>query len=175
MGKYTADMALPNAPNRCQAVTSHGQCNLTAVEGSSYCKYHGGNSVVRSQQKESTRRLLVERWQNDIDDFAFSTNIKSLRDEIGVLRLILEQKLNMCTDQLQLVLQAGPITSLINTITKTIEACDKIDTKLDNTMDKSQVVEFAGKIVNIVATVLGDDTRVAKISDAIIAALKADA
>ena len=169
---YEATIAKEASPTRCQSTGRSGQCRLESVPNSTYCKYHGGNSEAIAQQKESTRRLLVRRWQEDIDDFAFSTNLKTLRDEIGVLRVLLEQKLNMCEDPMTLVLQAGPISSLVRDITRTIESCDKIESKLDITMDKTAVLEFATKLVSIVADVLGDDHRIDIIADRVIEAIR---
>ena len=102
-------------PTRCQAVTKNGQCPSAQIEGSEYCMPHGGYAVANRQRAEGLRNYNLTKFfaKQQIANHADSTHIKSLRDEIGILRVMMEERLNGCKDAHDLLLQSGPIADLV--------------------------------------------------------------
>ena len=146
----------PGAPNRCQSTLAQGrsgQCMNVALPGSDFCTVHGGVDKS-SEQGLYNLRLTQAQWIRDISQQANSTGIKSLRDEIGVLRVILQEKLNAIGNANDLVQQCGPLGDLIMKIERIVLSCDKLENNMGMVVDKSVLLQFAGEVVSIIATEL---------------------
>jgi hypothetical protein len=146
----------PDHPDRCQSTLAQGrsgQCMNVAEPGSDFCKVHGGTNKS-SEQGLYNLRLTQARWQRDISQQANSTGIKSLRDEIGVLRVILQEKLNAIGTPNDLITQCGPLGALIMQIEKLVTSCHKTESSMGMLVDKSVLLQFAGEVVSIIAAEL---------------------
>lgn len=141
-------------PHRCQAITTQGQCRLKAVEGGSYCLVHGGQHQIKSQEKAALKNYRLKQWQARVGEFSDSKEAKNIRDEIGILRLLLEERMNQCKDSHDLMLQSQAISRLVQDIEKTVTSCHRLETQLGQTMDKQALIQFASKVVTIVSEVL---------------------
>ena len=138
-------------PDRCQAVIPAGQCDLLAVPGSRFCGKHGGNAAVQQQDKTQIRNYYLGIWQSRLQQQATSPVIKSLRDEIGILRIMLEERFKMCKNTTDIILHSAPLTALITEISKVVSSCHKIEGQMGQMLDKSAVIQFAGTVVEILS------------------------
>jgi hypothetical protein len=134
-------------PERCQGVTSQGQCTNKAVEGSQFCIAHGGNQAVSKLQKDSLRNYRLTKWKARIQRQSESPGIKSLREEIGILRMLMEERLNSLQSETDLLLQSGQL------------------------LDKQAILQFAGRIIDIIAVEVADESKIESIADKIMSAL----
>ena len=105
-------------PDRCQATTRMGQCTMKGMKlesgsRSSYCKLHGGNRTQDHEHEQGLRQYRLGVWQAKLERFADSPILKSLRDEIGILRVLLEEKLLTVQTAAELTLLSAPISDLI--------------------------------------------------------------
>ena len=75
-------------PRRCQHVFKTQQCWAEAAEGATMCMRHGGNKQQEANRKESLRNYQIGKFQARLEKHADSPIIKSLRDEIAILRII---------------------------------------------------------------------------------------
>lgn len=101
-------------PNRCQAIGSKGQCHNKGVrldEDSfgAFCRVHGGNATQQSFEVKKARNYRLTKYQAQLERQTDSSAIKSLREEIGILRMLLEEKLNRCPDMAGLLLESQQI------------------------------------------------------------------
>ena len=154
-------------PRRCQAVIpTRGQCNLVAVEGSSYCPAHGGNTALKAKKKKDMDnfRLNQSKYRNRANELNDSNKIASLRGEIAILRILIEERFNRCSDQQELLLSSGPLSDLIMKSAALVEKCHKLDDKLGNLLDRSKVMQFAQCIVEIISANVTDELVLEKIS-----------
>lgn len=163
----------PADPNRCQAVHgSIGQCPYKAVEGSKYCIRHGANNVTdpptASGITESRRKYLVAQWQDKIGKQADHAEIKNLSEEIGVLRMLLENKLDSCKTQMDLLMAGGAITQYVRDITVSVEKWHKIEMQTNQVMDKAQALDFVHALGDIISKYITDSEALRKISEAMI-------
>lgn len=145
-------------PNRCQCVTTRGQCTNKALEGSKFCGAHGGNKAQEATEKANLSGYRLAKYQNRLREFSDSDKIKSLRDEIGILRILIEERFNFgCKNDMDLLLQSGPLSDLIMKVEKLVTSCDRIESKLGLMMDKTQIMQLATEVVEIISRFVLDE------------------
>ncbi len=160
----------PDNPNRCQAQggNKEGQCIWLAVEGEKYCSMHGGTKQSARKEKKKIHDYRLQLWQTRLDEFAESDNVKNLRGEIGVLRLLIENILNQCNDSHELMLYSGKIGDLVAKTEKLAQTCDKFETKVGMLLDKSAALILASRVVEVIANEITDPEAIDRISNGII-------
>lgn len=167
----------PDHPSRCSSVNSQGQCpNLgyKLEDGTrvANCKAHGGARQAQSKRKQSLRNYQLDKWNAKLAAKADADGIKSLRDEIGILRIVLEERLNKCNDAMDLILQSGPISDLVMKINTVVQSCHKLEKNMGHLLDKQAILQFAQVVVGIVSNVLEDQPEeINKIADQILGAV----
>lgn len=163
----------PDAPDRCQAVHGRGQCRYRRSPDSEYCAMHGGNRAQAAAQKAVLRQYQLAKWQSTVDNFADEDQVKSLRGEIGIARMLLEAVMNRCKDSGELVLYSGKIGEQIKTIERLVISCHRLESNLGLLLDKPKVLTLAGQIVEIIGRHVKDDDTIAAISSDIVGAIVA--
>lgn len=160
-------------PRRCQhVIPSRGQCNLVQVEGSKFCINHGGSIALKQAENKSLRNYRLNKFHNEIREKSDSSEIKSLRDEIGILRHILQEKINFCNDAHDLLLQSGPISDLVMKIDKVVVSCNRLETQLGGMLDTTQAFQFAAEMIDVVSKHVEDEEALAAIADELAATIK---
>lgn len=168
-GDYGCTKVADDDPTRCQCVIkTRGQCKNKAVEGSQFCMSHGGNSAVAAQQKENIRQYKLAKWSTRMNEFADQPGIKSLRDEIAILRLMLEERLNMCQDSHELLLQSHAISDIVVKIEKLVSSCHRLEGSMGQLLDKQAILHFATNVVDIISNNIEDEQLLNSIADEII-------
>lgn len=159
---------------RCQGNrsfrTGKEQCINQAMEGSQYCAVHGGNRAVEAEAKQVTRNYQLARWKSEVDQKVSSSGIKGLREEIGILRVIMQERLEFCKDSQTLILQSGPISELASKIQSAVIACHKLEGSMGRLLDKQAVIHFASVVIGIISKHVTAD-EAALIADEITSAL----
>ncbi len=133
-------------PEQCE----YSSCSNKSMEGSKFCPAHGGNKGNEAFKKKELRNYRLAKFHNAILDKSGSSGIKSLTEEIAILRQIVEEQLNSCNDSNDLILKSGPISDLTVKINTLVTSCNNIDKTLNNLIDKEKVVQFAQTIVTII-------------------------
>lgn len=154
---------------RCQAVIpSRGQCNNMQMEGSDYCPAHGGNRGNAALKLQKKRMYDVERFQAKLNQMEDHEGIKSLKSEIAILRMVLEQRLQQCHDTTDLMLHSQSISSLVAHIEKLVTSTQRLDMQLSNMLDATQAVHWMGEIVDIISHHVTDEAVLSEISGEIL-------
>ena len=151
----------PADPKRCQANNAHGQCSFIKIPGSDYCHVHGGSNGMK---KKSLQNYRLARWQMRTAELANSEGVKSLRDEIGILRMMLEEKLNQVDNVTELMVVSHVISDLILKIEKVVMTCHKIEKSMGELLDRSDILTIASQIISAIEAEISDQTTVAKLS-----------
>lgn len=147
-------------PRRCQGRGPHNQCMMVKVEGSDYCHMHGGHAAVRRKAKDELHNLQITRHKARLVQLGNSSQIMSLRDEIGVARLVLESVVNQCEGAIDLITYAPQIAKQTDAISKLIRDCHYIESKMGNLLDRGALAVFGSKIIDIITEyVLDDDVK----------------
>jgi len=145
-------MDSPTDPERCQGVVpSRGQCVNKRHEGSEYCLVHGGNKGAERAQKERLSNYRLAKWQARLEKQATSPAIKSLRDEVGILRMLMEETLDKCQTGFDLLVQSQKIGDLVMKITSVVEKCHKLEGSMGQLLDKKTVIQMANKFIHIIS------------------------
>jgi hypothetical protein len=85
----------PEHPDRCQGIRhGQGQCTNLSEQHSSFCLCHGGNRGGQVKEAKALSNYRLTKWQARLDDKTQQSELKSLRDEIGILRVVMEEQLN---------------------------------------------------------------------------------
>jgi hypothetical protein len=87
-----------------------------------------------------------------------SSGIKSLREEIGIARVVLQEILNKCETAADMMLYHNQIDKSISTIERLVASCHKLELQLNVTMDKQAVLVIATQMIDaITSTINGLD------------------
>ena len=145
--KYVAD---PADPRRCKYSYPHEQCWREAEPGCSNCAAHGGKS--RANAEETRLYNLVELDnRRRLAELSGSENIKSLREEIGLVRLLIEKYVNAARgSDVELLSSSGSIDRLILTLGKLIKDCHALEQSLGELLSKQTVYRLAQTMCEIV-------------------------
>jgi hypothetical protein len=144
-------------PDQCHAITGGKfRCRNRRVENSDYCMAHGGNTQHNKNKQNEMRNYNLTKWKIKMAEKASSPKLKSLNEEIGILRVVLETQLNRIQNDNDLILESGNISDMIGKIKDTVTACHKIDKDLDNLMDKSELSMIISEIVKAIDTHVED-------------------
>ena len=158
----------PEHPDRCQSVNSKGQCINLAVPNGTFCLVHGGNKQIESQKAASLRNYRAGQWQSKINRFSKSPQIKDLSEEIGILRMLMEERLTICATPLDLLLHSGAISDLVMKIEKVVASCHKLESSLGQHMDKTALMGFAQQVIQIISITVTDREVVDEVANGIV-------
>ena len=158
-------------PHRCQSVVGGndaGQCHHKAVEGGTMCLRHGGNKQLNKIEKDSADMYRVDMWKAKIARMANHPEVKSLGSEIGLLRMLMEEKLRACTNDTELLLASPGISDLVMKIEKVVFSCNKLEKSMGQHLDKAALLQFASRVVAVIAEIVTDKDQVQSVADGIL-------
>jgi hypothetical protein len=160
--------------SRCHQMNGKGfQCQFVTEPNSNYCSLHGGNRATDlSQYKQENRAFRLAQWQTRLQEFTDNPNVKTLREEIGISRITLENILLLCQDSNDILLYSNKISDVLRTTQKLVESCHRIENQLGMTLDKSAAMGLAEQIITIIGEHITDDqvmeSVATKISEALL-------
>lgn len=142
-----------DAPDRCQAVHPGLQCPFQVLAGSKYCPRHAAthNLTRRGMGKADTRTYLLQKWRQQHDRHSENPKIKGLREDVGILRMTLEVKLNQIKDEVDLDMRSSSVMELVREIAKTVAICQKMEKENGELLDKAQTLDLVQEIVFVIA------------------------
>lgn len=157
-------------PRRCQASTGNGQCPRLSVDDTPYCQQHQGGSKEKCNSAKVLRNYRLSKWKFEgrMNEFADNPEIKSLREEIGIMRVVMEETLGRCEDSQDLLLYSSRISDHILKIQKLVEACHKLEQSTGNLLDKTTVLQLADTIVATIGNYIQDPAILDKIGGDIV-------
>lgn len=161
----------PDSPERCQGRYKHGQCPFAFIPGSKYCIMHGGHVVEKSKDKTNQRSYRLDKWRSRVSEFADDERVKGLREEIGILRVVLEETMNSCKDTTDLLIYSAKIADLVTRIEKIVSSCHRLEASTGMLLDKSAALHLASVIVEIIGRFVTDENAVDSISNEIVTAI----
>lgn len=139
----------PADPRRCKHSFPHEQCWNEAEAGCDNCLAHGGKSTALAEEKRLYQLAEVED-RAKLAHFSTHERIKSLREEIGLVRLLIEKRINLIKNEADLLAACGPLNSMFLTLEKLIKSCHTLDQSLGELLSKDTVVRLGQTICNIV-------------------------
>lgn len=146
-------------PERCQAVHADQQCPFKRYPGSEYCGRHGGAKSQPSEIAEKNRNYMLTKWRARVNALADSPVRKTLNEELGILRMMLEEILNRCENNIDIQIWSSKIVELIREIRTTVISCDKLDRTNSLMLDRSQALVLGSKLIGIIGEHVNDPTQ----------------
>lgn len=166
--KYIPQRTTEDDPNRCRSNDSKGQCMNKAIEGSQYCPVHGGRDKMPQQRIYD---LKASKYQAELERQTDHEGIKSLRAEIGILRLLMQTRLISIDDDMDLMLHSQTISNLAVQLEKLVSSCTKIEFQLGSIITEEQGIQWMAEIADIIATNIEDSKIREAIADEIQSSL----
>lgn len=168
-------MEYPEDPHRCQATGSKGQCCNRAilVDGKygDFCLVHGGNKFREKVEKEKVRNYHLTKFQARMNKMVDSSALKTLGEEIGILRIMLEGKINQCKDMPDLILNNAVISDLVMKIEKLVTSLNKLEKNMGLHLDKAAILQFASEVIEVIGRELEGNSDIEatdRIADGIV-------
>lgn len=143
-------------PNRCQAMDATGQCRYRRCDPSNYCLRHSGYSAKAAEQKKNQRMYRLQRYQNRLDELFGSEQIKTVREEIGIMRILLEEILNKCKSADDMILWSDKITAAVGMIERLVMSCQKLEEKSGALLDQGALLNLADGLTTIIGDYVED-------------------
>jgi hypothetical protein len=120
-------------------LTTCKKCEEFAEPGCDSCaKHRGGNYRFNSQRVRDAVSLKEK-----------SDTLFSLRQEVALLRHVIEETINSCDDDLAPV--ASLLTSQMETLARILQSCQKLEIVSSTVMSIDEVTTLVGDIASIVA------------------------
>ena len=140
----------------CEAKNKEGlRCTQPANEGSPFCSLHGPRRAkpptIYDWAKNDYLKSLEERVQEFKDPRTFN-----LREEIGILRVVLERMLNSVHDDPSLLLASSEIQQTILTIERLLKTTHDMERQTGELMSRDEVREVTATLLQIMVEVLED-------------------
>jgi hypothetical protein len=161
----------PDDPNRCQGTAGNFQCHHPKVAGSNFCQYHASARDRGQVVVKSTRQYRLAKWQARLSEFAEHPEIKSLREEIGIARITLEEIINQCHSPQQLVMASQRVSDLVTRIEKLVSACHRLEERTGAVLDKTAAIQLANRIISVIADHVENADVLEKVADELIKAV----
>ena len=156
-----------DSPTRCQhVIPTKGQCLNEAEPDVKFCAAHGGKAHQKSLRDKQTKQYMLRKWNARKDEFSDHSDLKSLKEEIGILRMFIENKLNLCHTELDLMAHAGPVSDLIMKVEKLVSSSIRMEEKLGRMLDQTQAMTLIDEIIEIIADHV-DESTMGEIADQI--------
>ncbi len=158
------------SPERCQGMIRNNQCPFKREPDEQFCMVHMSKAAVQEEQHldKSLRNYHLAKWQHRINQFADNTEVKSLREEIGISRMILENILDRCQDSHDLFLYSSKIADHVSKIKEIVVACHRLEQSSGALLDKTTVLQIANTIIEILSRHLDSTDILETISNDII-------
>lgn len=165
----------PADPNRCKGSVRSGQCWNHAEHGSDYCCYHLGVSTEREERK-NLYNLTQARHRIRLAQLKDHEQVKSLREEIALARILLEERFNQVKDDADLMAACPMLNQLLLTLERLIKSSHQIEQNLGALLAKPTVILLGQNIVNLLIEELkqidGYEEIVDRITDRMFTAIE---
>lgn len=143
--------------HRCDFILSNGdQCGNLAESGITRCALHGANKILAAKERQSLRMYNLAKFNDRVGQLADHDKLKGLREEVALLRMLVEARVTQCTDMHDLLLQSGPLSDLIMKVEKVVSSCQRLEGSLGDMLDKQKVKNLAASFMQIIATKIND-------------------
>ncbi len=139
----------PADPRRCKYSYPHEQCWREAEPGCEYCLAHGGKSTALAEDTRLYHLAEVDS-RTRLAELSSHERIKSLREEIALVRILIEKRMNMIKTEADLLSACGPINNMLLTLEKLIKSCHALEQSLGELLSKQSVVRLGQSICEIV-------------------------
>lgn len=148
----------PADPSRCKGTGQQGeQCPFQGLRNPAkvgeflpWCTLHMGGVHAATAKREAKKLYHLEKYRGRIDRLGGASDVgTNLDEELGILRMLLEESLAKFTD-LELITGAGQISALVRDIRDTLTANKKIKSAMGELLDRAAMDRLCDKLVGVI-------------------------
>lgn len=157
----------PSDPERCNSLERHNtaQCRYKRIPGTTKCPRHAYNNDTQAKTEQTLKNYRLQKWQSRVIELVNSDGLKSLREEIGIIRMLLEEIVNQCQNATQLLIYSDQIHRCVMSIQSLVVSCQKLEERNGLLLDKTAVISLADQMVRIVSEQIDDPEKLATIGE----------
>jgi len=133
-------------PDRCQAMTQIGQCTNLSAETSDYCALHGANRAA----KRDFKNYSLGMWRAKMNAKLENPEFKSLREEVGLIRMLVDSRFTKIKNDTDLMLESQAIADLMMKAERLVMSCNKLEASTGQLMDKQAILVYASKLIGYI-------------------------
>lgn len=138
----------PDDPRRCRGLAGGNQCWNVACDESEFCPVCAGGAMAVAAKRQYA--LTDPRYQARLQELSEDEQIKSLREEVAIARMLIEERLNKIVSDHDLYTATGAINALLLTVEKLVSRSHILEQNLGQLYHKSTVVQMVQAFVMIV-------------------------
>jgi hypothetical protein len=162
--------------DRCQHSHNSAQCGRAKLEDSRYCEQHIRSGLSNLEAKKTRQYLLADvRYSSRLAALSEHDDVKSLREEIGFARMLIEKRFNMIQNEADLLSACGTLNTLLLTVERLVKSCNQVERNLGSMLSKPSVLTLGREIISIIVEELDgiDDYEdiIDKISERIVSVI----
>lgn len=161
-----------DSKNRCQHSRTVNQCKFSVVEGQQWCKYHLALHDAKYRNQNKLKRYRLVSHYSRVSEICGLDDFKSLREEIGMLSVLLEQVWNQCHTPFDFTMNQHRIESIIEKITKCQLMNHKLEANLGQVLDRQTLAVFVDEIIKIISDKVPEPERLKEIGEGIATAME---
>lgn len=155
---------------QCTATQTDGQrCRREIyAEGCTLCRQHGGVRQLKKKMKRMTLMYNLGRFQERVTEMVENPKAKSIRSEIAILRMVLEQvfqKMDSTSSMLSMMPHVKDTTLAIG---KLVQTCQTIELNMEKHLSQTDIVNLATGIVQVIGKYVEDEETVNRIKEDIL-------
>jgi hypothetical protein len=113
--------------------------------GGTKCQHHDPKAEQRLY------RLTDASDRQRLASLSDHSDIKSLREEIALLRLLIEERRNIARTDADKISAFSAISSAMLSVEKLVKSCHQMEQNLGSLLGKSTIIEIAGRIAKIIS------------------------
>lgn len=121
-----------------------------------YCPSHTGHKRLEAEQNRNKNQYFIENYKKHFKEFD-NDAITSLKGEIIILRTLIKIILEECGgDTTKTIIYSTKIGDLIQKCEKLVSSFDRIESKINFSVTRTQLLKWASTIINIIDTHVSD-------------------
>ncbi len=150
---------------QCTAIVNNNQCPFVALTEGGRCAIHGGYHQLRAAVKQEAMYRLGEQYRRRVDHLTGHKEHFALNEELGIMRMLLEEALTSYSKDSDLLLRGiGPISQLIEKIEKLVGSAMKAEKYVGGLLTRSQAIQMLQEAVNAIAEEITDPDIIAAVA-----------
>ena len=132
--------------NKCLHSSTNGSCPLDAIEGSLFCKKHSDDAQLR-------RNYLLEdkKLRDALEGKLASSALMSIREELALLRVMIEDRLNLAKTDADKLVAYNQITTWIALTDKLTNSVNRLEKEADQVLSKEALMGVAQAIIGLLS------------------------
>lgn len=152
-------------PQACQG-GSNGACVYKSEPGSDRCSLHAGSAKSAASKRAEHRNYKLNALFGDrANQLADSPKIKSLTEEIGLMRVALETIFNAITDANSMLLYADRIEKMVKGIQNLVTTTQSLQEKNKELLGRETVMSIIDQILEKIILRIDDPDIVKALAD----------